>query len=40
MAMAGILSVDYNITYDVGKDRLRKFVQICDSTVDLLENNI
>jgi hypothetical protein len=39
MAVAGLFSVDYNITWDIGKDRLRKFQEVSKMSYELLTNN-
>ena len=40
MAMASILTTDYNVTWDIGKDRLRKFIFICQTSHEFVKNNL
>lgn len=40
MVVVGLLSINYNVTYNVGKDRLKGFIDCCHMSKNLLSNNI
>lgn len=37
MGVASLLSMDYNVTYDVGKKRLQSFINICRESEEIVE---